>query len=92
MNSTTFAATIPNSAQRTSCDDPSTSGCAEICIINRANAIPSSTTAISPGMPNSTASLPYGYVGVSDKADFGWTQVFEQFCNHSDPRLYCFEQ
>jgi hypothetical protein len=41
---------------------------------------------------NATASLPYGYVGVSDRADYGWTQVFEQFCNHSDPRLYCFEQ
>jgi hypothetical protein len=41
---------------------------------------------------NSTASLPYGYVGVSDHADYGWTMVFEQFCNHTDPRLYCFEQ
>jgi len=41
---------------------------------------------------NSTSSLPYGYVGVSDHADYGWTLIFEQFCDHTDPRLYCFEQ
>ena len=31
-------------------------------------------------------------VGISGKTDLTWTNVYSQFCNRTDPRLYCFEQ
>jgi hypothetical protein len=41
---------------------------------------------------NATSSFPYAAVGVSDLANGGWTNVYQQFCDHTDPHLYCFEQ
>lgn len=31
-------------------------------------------------------------VGVSDKKSFDWTNVYLQYCDRTEPRLYCFEQ
>jgi hypothetical protein len=41
---------------------------------------------------NDTATAPTGIVGVSDLTTAGWTIVYQQFCNRTTLRLYCFEQ
>jgi hypothetical protein len=40
---------------------------------------------------NSNAA-PFAYVGISDRSDYGWTQVYLQFCDRHGLRIYCFEQ
>ncbi len=41
---------------------------------------------------NVTSSMPFGVVGVLDRTDSGWTNIYYQFCDRPDPRVYCFEQ
>jgi hypothetical protein len=35
---------------------------------------------------------PFPNVGTTSQTDFGWTDVFLQFCDRTNVRLYCFEQ
>lgn len=41
---------------------------------------------------NVTSAMPFGVVGVLDRTDSGWTEIYYQFCDRTDPRVYCFEQ
>jgi hypothetical protein len=41
---------------------------------------------------NSSTGQPNGSVGISDRANAGWTQAYQQFCDRTHVHLYCFEQ
>jgi len=41
---------------------------------------------------NDTASPPNADVGVTSQTNAGWTSVYQQFCDRTTHRVYCFEQ
>lgn len=41
---------------------------------------------------SSSSSSAYAAQGVSDRASGQWTNVYLQFCDRTNPRIYCFEQ
>lgn len=44
------------------------------------------------GWTNTGGGMPYGTVGLTNQTGAGWTQIYEQFCDRTGLRLYCFEQ
>ena len=44
------------------------------------------------GFTSSSSASAYAAQGVSDRASAQWTNVYLQFCDRTNPRIYCFEQ
>ena len=41
---------------------------------------------------NETANTPYATIGVTNVTNGAWTNLYDQFCNRTTLRVYCFEQ
>jgi hypothetical protein len=41
---------------------------------------------------NESANLPYATIGVTNVTNGAWTNLYDQFCNRTTLRVYCFEQ
>jgi hypothetical protein len=41
---------------------------------------------------NDTANTPYATIGVTNVTNGAWTNLYDQFCNRTTLRVYCFEQ
>lgn len=44
------------------------------------------------GFTSGANGSPFAAQGITDRSDGDWTDVYDQFCDRTEPRIYCFEQ